>query len=74
MLFPENRIRPTHDDVRVGLGGHAAGGLSEARRSRRVAVAVILVAVVASVWGALDEYTPLLIDEHRRVRLLTSRC
>jgi hypothetical protein len=39
-----------------------AVGLTEARRSRQVRAAVILVAVVASVWGALDEYTPLLIE------------
>ena len=40
-----------------------AAGLAEARRSRTVRAAVILVAVVASVWGALDEYTPLLIRD-----------
>ena len=37
-------------------------GLGEARQSRPVRAGVILVAVVTSVWGALDEYTPLLIE------------
>ena len=31
-------------------------------RSGSVRAAVILVAVIASIWGALDEYTPLLIE------------
>ena len=61
MLFPENRIRPP-DVPERGWAATLAAGLAEARRSRTVRAAVILVAVVASVWGALDEYTPLLIE------------
>jgi hypothetical protein len=62
MLFPENRIRPSVDAPDPGWGRTLAAGLSEARRSRAVRAAVVLVAVVASVWGALDEYTPLLVE------------
>jgi hypothetical protein len=62
MLFPENRIRVPRDEPEQGWSDALAAGLGEARRSRRVRAAVILVAVVASVWGALDEYTPLLIE------------
>ncbi|MDT5280807.1 MAG: hypothetical protein QOJ20_2002 [Mycobacterium sp.] len=61
MLFPENRIRLLDESER-GWAGTLAAGLAEARRSRPVRATVILVAVVASVWGALDEYTPLLIE------------
>lgn len=61
MLFPENPIRsPDESDQR--WADTLAAGLREVRRSRTVRTAVILVAVVASVWGALDEYTPLLIE------------
>ena len=60
MQFPENRIRAAQDDVESGWAATLLVGMSEARRSRRVRSAVILVAAVASVWGALDEYTPLL--------------
>ncbi|MGB2571707.1 MFS transporter [Micromonospora citrea] len=35
-------------------------GLAEARADRRVRAALLLVPAVATVWGALDEYTPLL--------------
>ncbi|MGN9778147.1 MFS transporter [Micromonospora sp. H33] len=35
-------------------------GLAEAHADRRVRAAVLLVAAVAALWGALDEYTPLL--------------
>jgi MFS family permease len=62
MLFPENRIRPSFDEPDPGWRSTLAFGLSEARRSRSVRTAVVLVAVVASVWGALDEYTPLLVE------------
>jgi MFS family permease len=37
-------------------------GLAEARHSHPVRSAVVLVALVWAVWGALDEYTPLLIS------------
>jgi predicted MFS family arabinose efflux permease len=61
MSFPENRIRPSLEE-RQDWTGTLAAGITETRRSRPVRAAVILVAVVASVWGALDEYTPLLIE------------
>ncbi|MDR6977375.1 MFS family permease [Streptomyces sp. 3330] len=38
-------------------------GLADARRDRSVRGALLLVPVVASVWGALDEYTPLLVRD-----------
>jgi predicted MFS family arabinose efflux permease len=38
-------------------------GVGEARRSRPVRSAVLLVALVWAVWGALDEYTSLLIRD-----------
>ena len=61
MLFPENRIRsPEEPDQR--WADSLTVGLRQARRSRPVGAAVIVVAVVASVWGALDEYTPLLLE------------
>jgi predicted MFS family arabinose efflux permease len=61
MLFPENRIR-SRCEPEQRWADTLRTGLREARRSRPVRAAVILVAVVASVWGALDEYTPLLIE------------
>jgi MFS family permease len=61
-FFPDNRIRPAADDHGPGWTAALSNGLRETRRSPRIMVAVVLVAVVASVWGALDEYTPLLID------------
>lgn len=60
-LFPENRIRPPGEHIEPGWAGALAAGVAEARRSRRIRSAVLLVAAVASVWGALDEYTPLLL-------------
>jgi MFS family permease len=61
MLLPENRVRPGTDDNQPSWAEAMASGLRETRRSSNIMAAVILVAVVASVWGALDEYTPLLI-------------
>jgi MFS family permease len=60
-FLPESRIRPGADDREPGWTASLSSGLHEARRSPRIMAAVGLVAVVASVWGALDEYTPLLI-------------
>jgi MFS family permease len=60
-LLPENRIRPAVADHQPGWTTSLSSGLHEARRSPRIMAAVVLVAVVASVWGALDEYTPPLI-------------
>jgi MFS family permease len=59
MTLPEHRIRRGHDGP--GWAASLRAGLSEARRSRRVRSAVVVVALVVSVWGALDEYAPLLM-------------
>jgi hypothetical protein len=39
------------------------GGFVEVRRERSLRGAILLVPVVTAVWGALDEYTPLLVRE-----------
>ncbi|WP_047869535.1 MFS transporter [Nocardiopsis sp. RV163] len=39
------------------------GGLAEARSSRRVRGAIVLVVAVTAFWEALDEYVPLLVAE-----------
>jgi MFS family permease len=60
-LFPEHRDRRTAEDDEPGLLDTLRAGVSEARRSRPVRTAIALVIIVSAVWGALDEYTPLLI-------------
>lgn len=60
ILFPERRIRRS-DDVAAGWAASLMAGVGEARRSSRVRAAVLLVVVVAAIWGALDEYAPLLV-------------
>ncbi|MFJ7178787.1 MFS transporter [Streptomyces massasporeus] len=59
--FPEHRMRPesTGDPWPTTL----RTGLAEARGDRAVRGALLLVPAVAAVWGALDEYTPLLIRD-----------
>ncbi|NUP23827.1 MAG: MFS transporter [Streptomyces sp.] len=60
--FPEHRVRAeTGDD-----GGWATTlrtGLAEVREDRSVRGALLLIPAVAAVWGALDEYTPLLVRD-----------
>jgi MFS family permease len=61
--FPEHRT-PHHDAATADEPGWTAtlrAGLAQARDSRPVRSGVVLVALVTAVWGALDEYTPLLI-------------
>ncbi|MEU4012126.1 MFS transporter [Streptomyces pseudogriseolus] len=58
--FPEHRVA---GGVREGWTAALRGGLREARRDRSVRGALLLVPAVAAVWGALDEYTPLLVRE-----------
>ncbi|MGV9941909.1 MFS transporter [Streptomyces sp. NPDC003401] len=65
--FPEHRApgpagTGAHGDGDGGEGWTATlrAGLAEARRDRSVRGALLLVPAVAAVWGALDEYTPLL--------------
>ncbi|MFV2114439.1 MFS transporter [Micromonospora sp. LOL_025] len=48
------------DDEDLGWWASLRAGLAEVRADRAVRAAVLLAAVVAAVWGALDEYTPLL--------------
>ncbi|MET7419994.1 MFS transporter [Dactylosporangium sp. NPDC005555] len=59
-LFPEHgtAAAPGDDD---GWAAQLRAGLAEARHVRPVRTAVIVCAAVTGVWGALDEYTPLLI-------------
>ncbi|MFH9710934.1 MFS transporter [Streptomyces luteogriseus] len=59
--FPEHRVRPesTGDTWATTL----RSGLAEARGNRAVRGALLLVPAVAAVWGALDEYTPLLVRD-----------
>lgn len=59
--FPEHRVRPEN-------GGDSWAttlrtGLAEVRRDRSVRGALLLIPAVAAVWGALDEYTPLLVRD-----------
>ncbi|MER8009154.1 MFS transporter [Streptomyces sp. NPDC094149] len=59
--FPEQRPVAEHDD---GSGAATRwAGLVEARREPSVRGAILLVPAVTAVWGALDEYTPLLVRE-----------
>ncbi|MFF8575143.1 MFS transporter [Streptomyces sp. NPDC015408] len=54
---------PEHREPSVGGPGWAAtlrAGLVDARTDRSVRGALLLVPAVTAVWGALDEYTPLL--------------
>ncbi|TDC29559.1 MFS transporter [Micromonospora sp. KC213] len=47
-------------DADLGWLGSLRAGLAEARADRRVRAALLLVPAVTAVWGALEEYTPLL--------------
>ncbi|MEU0390195.1 MFS transporter [Streptomyces chartreusis] len=59
--FPEHRVRPaTADD---SWATTLRTGLAEVRRDRSVRGALLLIPAVAAVWGALDEYTPLLVRD-----------
>ncbi|MFD4256682.1 MFS transporter [Streptomyces sp. NPDC058534] len=55
--FPEHREPSAGDD---GWTATLRAGLGEARTDRSVRGALLLVPAVTAVWGALDEYTPLL--------------
>ncbi|MGC4773605.1 MFS transporter [Micromonospora sp. DT44] len=64
--FPEHRPSPVvesgpddHDDE-LTWAGTLRAGVRQVRTRPPVRAAVLLVAVVAADWGALDEYTPLL--------------
>ncbi|MER6787776.1 MFS transporter [Streptomyces sp. NPDC000658] len=59
--FPEHRTpaAPSED----GWAATLRAGFADVRRDRRVLGALLLVPAVTAVWGALDEYTPLLVGE-----------
>lgn len=59
--LPEHRRRAEHDGD--GWWATLRTGLAEARGNRSVRAALLLIPAVAAVWGALDEYTPLLIRD-----------
>ncbi|HEY9367466.1 MFS transporter [Streptomyces sp.] len=66
--FPEHRGKtaavPEEDDApEAGWAATLRAGLAEARHDRAVRFAVLLVPAVTGVWGALDEYTPLLVRD-----------
>ncbi|MFJ8719043.1 MFS transporter [Streptomyces violaceus] len=57
---------PEHRTPAAGQDGWTAtlrAGLAEARADRSVRGALLLVPAVTAVWGALDEYTPLLVRD-----------
>ncbi|MCG8969953.1 MULTISPECIES: MFS transporter [Streptomyces] len=58
--FPEHRTPVTGGD---GWASTLRSGLAEARADRSVRGALLLVPAVGAVWGALDEYTPLLVRD-----------
>ncbi|MEU5635341.1 MFS transporter [Streptomyces rishiriensis] len=59
--FPEHRTpaAPSED----GWAATLRAGFADVRRDRSVLGALLLVPAVTAVWGALDEYTPLLVEE-----------
>jgi MFS family permease len=65
--FPEHRTPVVAAEADAdGVAGWTAmlrASLTEARRDRAVRHALLLVPAVGAVWGALDEYTPLLVRE-----------
>ncbi|WOX20173.1 MFS transporter [Streptomyces solicathayae] len=65
--FPEHRGKAAAaEDGEPGEAGWAAtlrAGVAEARHDRSVRAAVLLVPAVTGIWGALDEYTPLLVRD-----------
>ncbi|MEI5521808.1 MFS transporter [Streptomyces brasiliscabiei] len=62
--FPEHRepVAPGKDAAASTLATLRTG-LAEVRRDRSIRGAMLLVPAVGAVWGALDEYTPLLVRD-----------
>ncbi|WP_340385559.1 MFS transporter [Streptomyces sp. SS7] len=56
--FPEHRAATDHEE---SWAATLRTGLADARHDRSVRGALLLVPAVAAVWGALDEYTSLLV-------------
>ncbi|MFS8203527.1 MFS transporter [Streptomyces sp. CWNU-52B] len=61
--FPEHREPATAAGTGDGWARPLRAGLAEARADRSVRAALLLVPAVTAVWGALDEYTPLLVRD-----------
>lgn len=59
--FPEHRVRP--EEAEDSWAATLRTGLAEVREDRCVRGALLLIPAVAAVWGALDEYTPLLVRD-----------
>ncbi|MBA2946220.1 MFS transporter [Streptomyces himalayensis] len=55
--------KPSADEPGDGWARTLRAGLAEARSNRSVRGALLLVPAVTAVWGALDEYTPLLVRD-----------
>jgi MFS family permease len=62
MLLPENRTPVEPIEAELGWTKALTAGVAELRGSRAIRAAVMFVAVIASIAGSLDEYTPLLIE------------
>lgn len=64
LAFREHRATTGgEDEDELGYWASMKAGLAEARGDRRVLRAVILVATVMAIWGALEEYVPFLGTE-----------
>ncbi|MBQ1089054.1 MFS transporter [Streptomyces sp. B93] len=61
--LPEHGRDTAAEDEKGGWAAALKDGVTEVRGSRAVLGALLLVPVVTGVWGALDEYTPLLVRE-----------
>ncbi|GGZ08759.1 MFS transporter [Streptomyces poonensis] len=61
--LPEHRDGEKNRGAGDGWAATLRAGLAEARGNRSVRGALLLVPAVAAVWGALDEYTPLLVRD-----------
>jgi MFS family permease len=60
--FPEHRTAPDGDSD-LGYLATLRAGIAEAHADRRVRRWLLLVPAITAIWGALEEYTPLLIRE-----------
>lgn len=60
---PDADVDAEVDGSDLGWLGNLRAGLTEARRDPRVRGAALLVPAVTALWGALDEYAPLLAVE-----------
>jgi MFS family permease len=61
--FPEHRVRAEEGEEKTSPSDYAAilrDGLREVRADRSIRRTLVLVAVVTALWGALEEYVPLL--------------